>query len=202
MIYGMPLWDITRFFIIAQQLFNPLVVQGSCIPDRLVFIAPNHQVVDLVYGKNMEKIQETPVNSIVKYGKNNGIHGISVFFLKKQWPMTNDQRKNHSIFWRICQPYNWASRQASNHWDFPNFDGSCGMWSAHGPWLCLKMWYIYIYYDLFLNGQAILRYTYQDTATKSQVLLIGVHNSLHKLRAKEEEKVLLRIWDSQRASEL
>ena len=65
----MPLWDITRFFIIAQQLFNPLVVQGSCIPDRLVFIAPNHQVVDLVYGKNMEKIQETPVNSIVKYGK-------------------------------------------------------------------------------------------------------------------------------------
>ena len=70
------------------------------------------------------------------------------FFLKKQWPMTNDQRKNHSIFWRICQPYNWASRQASNHWDFPNFDGSCGMWSAHGPWLCLKMWYIYILWSV------------------------------------------------------
>ena len=61
---------------------------------------------------------------------------------------------------------------SSNHWDFPNFDGSCGMWSAHGPWLCLKCdiyiyiyIYIMIYYDLFLNGQAILRYTYQDTAS-------------------------------------
>jgi hypothetical protein len=62
---------------------------------RLVFIAPNHQVLDLVYGKNMEQITGNPVNSLVKYGKHHGIHGFSAFFPEKT--MANDQRKNHTI---------------------------------------------------------------------------------------------------------
>ena len=81
---------------------------------------------------------------------------------------------------------------SSNHWDFPNFDGSCGMWSAHGPWLCLKMWYIVLWSVPKWSSHFAVYISRHSQLQNPRSCSSGSTIPCTKLRAKEEEKVLLR----------
>jgi hypothetical protein len=64
----------------------------------------------------------------------------------------------------------WPTKESYYHQITGTFQTSmavvaCDQLMGHGfVWNVIYI-YIMIYYDLFLNGQAILRYTYQDTAS-------------------------------------